>query len=129
MNRFSKSSQEKLSTCHPLLQELMELVLQDTDITILCGHRNEADQNKAYAEGNSKVRWPKSEHNKLPSMAVDIAPAPIDWQNTERFRKLRDVVFAKWLMIPVQERNGWQLEAGADWKHFTDLPHFQISKL
>ena len=128
MNKFSQSSQEKLATCHPLLEELMELVLQEQDITILCGHRNEADQNKAYAEGNSKVRWPKSEHNKLPSMAVDVAPYPIDWGNSERFRKLGEIVFRCWEKIPMSERAGYHLSWGGLWKNFTDLPHYQIER-
>ena len=103
----------------------MEDVLQETDITILCGHRNEADQNKAYAEGNSKAKWPQSPHNKLPSMAVDVAPYPIDWQNSERFYKLRDVVIRCWNNIPISDRAGWELVWGGDWKTLHDLPHWQ----
>ena len=41
---------------------------------IVCGHRNKEDQNKAFAEGKSKLKWPKGKHNKLPSQAVDAAP-------------------------------------------------------
>ena len=67
------------------------------DCSVLCGHRGEEDQNKAYDSGNSKVKWPNGRHNKKPSIAVDVAPYPIDWKDRERM-----TYFAGMVMILVQ---------------------------
>jgi hypothetical protein len=48
------------------------------DFKILCGHREEKEQNEAFNKGNSKLKWPQSKHNSLPSLAVDIAPFPVN---------------------------------------------------
>jgi len=73
---FSKTSAERLSTCHPELQALMNEAIKDApvDFCIVCGHRGQEDQDKAFAQGYSKVKWPNGKHNKTPSEAVDVAP-------------------------------------------------------
>lgn len=86
-------SLQRLGTCHPEIQALIRAVAQGvdegdlkyagiTDITVLCGWRNEVDQNKAVADGASETPWPLSAHNVMVdgvpcSNAVDIAPYPI----------------------------------------------------
>ena len=48
MPKFGKRSFEKLETCHPSIQEVMiEAIKSGPDFTIICGHRNESDQNNA----------------------------------------------------------------------------------
>ena len=54
MPSFGKQSQANLATCHPDLQTLFREVIKYFDCTIIEGFRNEADQNKAFAAGNSK---------------------------------------------------------------------------
>jgi len=44
------------------------------DVTIVCGYRGEEEQNKAYTEKKSGLKFPQSKHNHAPSSAVDIAP-------------------------------------------------------
>jgi len=81
-------SLQRLGTCHPEIQTLIRAVEKGVDqgdlayagiydITVLCGWRNEADQNEAVRKGASKTPWPRSAHNREPSDAVDIAPYPI----------------------------------------------------
>ena len=119
MPSFSNASKAKLATCHDDIQKLMNAVIEKVDIIILCGHRGEVDQNAAYANGTSKLRYPYSKHNSSPSNAVDIAPYPLDWDNAKRFRDLAVVVkaTAAELNIPIK----W----GGDWKSFCDLPHWE----
>jgi len=74
MFKPSKTSQERLSTCCPEIQLLFKRVLYYIDYTVACGFRGEEDQDKAFADGFSKVKWPNSKHNKLPSEAIDIYP-------------------------------------------------------
>lgn len=120
VNRFSKRSLARLQTCDERLQALCHEVLQRMDITVLCGHRDKRTQNAAVARGASKVRWPNSRHNKLPALAVDIAPYPINWQDHGRFRALSELMKAQ-----AQEMS-LRITWGGDWTTLVDMPHYQI---
>jgi peptidoglycan L-alanyl-D-glutamate endopeptidase CwlK len=94
----------------------------------LCGHRSKAEQDKAFADGFSKVQFPNSKHNSLPSMAVDVAPFPINWKDAEGWEKLGEIVWKCWQKLPISERAGYRLVWGGHWKKFKDSPHFEIVK-
>ena len=81
MPKFSNSSLQKLATCHIDLQVLFNEVIKYYDCTIFQGYRNEADQEKAFSEGHTKLHYPYGKHNKQPSQAVDVIPYPIDFNN------------------------------------------------
>jgi len=86
MNHFSETSKQRLDTCHRDLRILFAHVIQDFDCTIVCGHRDKPEQDKAYAEGKSKLKYPQSKHNRIPSEAVDVAPyikGKIDWSRDQ----------------------------------------------
>ena len=102
-------------------------VVEETDISIICGFRGESDQNSAYSTGMSKLRWPQSKHNTVPSLAVDAVPFPIAWNDIDRFKEMGAVVMRHWELIPVEERAGYSLSWGGDW-NFKDYPHFQLDK-
>lgn len=122
MASFGHTSRERLSTCDPRIQSVMHEAIKYTDFTVLCGHRGKEEQDSAYRHGFSKVEWPNSKHNTLPSRAVDIVPYPIDWQDEGRFHTLADVV------KHVAKEMGVKLVWGGDWKNFKDLPHWELSK-
>jgi peptidoglycan L-alanyl-D-glutamate endopeptidase CwlK len=129
MPKFSKTSLERLNTCHHLLQTLMKRVVERTDITVLCGHRSQEEQNVAFAKGASRLMWPLSHHNAYPSTAVDIAPWPIAWHDISRFKDVAEVVIEEWCEMEVAGMSeGYLLEWGGSWKNFKDFPHFQIVK-
>lgn len=71
--RFSASSLEKLNELDPRLQELAHLMMskQVMDFAVICGHRNESEQNAAFYKGKSKLKFPQSKHNSLPARAYD----------------------------------------------------------
>lgn len=100
----------------------MNEVIKHTDISILCGHRGEEEQNKAFNDGKSKVRFPFSKHNKTPSLAVDIAPYNngINWNDLEAFKNLGELVKKKANELNIN------IAWGGDWKTFKDMPHFEI---
>ena len=81
MPTFSQESFSKLSTCHSDLQALFYEVIKYYDCTILCGYRDQVDQEKAFAEGNTKLHYPNGNHNHNPSTAVDVISYPIDFNN------------------------------------------------
>jgi len=128
MLNFSKRSLSKLETCDERLQRLFKEVVKTWDCKILCGHRSMEEQNKAFDEGRSKLMYPQSNHNALPSMAVDVAPYPIDWHDLGSF-----YMFAGYVMRTAEEM-GIAIRYGGDWdgdkktadQHFNDLPHFEI---
>ena len=128
MPKFSKTSLERLQTCHPLLQLLMLRVVKKYDITVLCGHRTQQEQDAAYAKGTSKLRWPMSHHNVQPATAVDVAPYPLDWNDIARFKQMAEVVLEEWLNLDDEDTEGWKLEWGGSWTSLRDYPHFQIVK-
>ena len=120
MAEFSERSMSRLMTCDPRLQELFDIVVLYFDCTILCGHRDEEEQDRAYNEGKSKARWGQSKHNSLPSMAVDVVPYPIDWGDIERFHH-----FAAFVQVIAQSK-GIDIRWGGDFKNFFDGPHFEL---
>jgi peptidoglycan LD-endopeptidase CwlK len=128
MPSFGSSSRRQLQTCDQRLRKVFEEVLRKFDCTVLCGYRNEEDQNKAYDQGRSKVRYPHGKHNTNPSRAVDVAPYPIDWENLDRF-----YYFAGYVMNEARNQ-GIRLRWGGDWdsdtevtdNDFNDLVHFEL---
>lgn len=58
MPYYSERSKKRLETCHEDLQKLFNEVIKHFDCTILCGHRGQEEQDKAFAEGMSfKFPW------------------------------------------------------------------------
>lgn len=118
-----------LANAHPDLQRLFKEVGARMDITILCSHRTKEEQDAAFKAGNSKVQFPNSKHNVLPSLAVDAAPYPMDWKDTRRFYFYAGYVKA------TAERLGIKVRLGCDWNgnldvkddNFQDVPHVELA--
>lgn len=128
MPSFSDRSSRTLDTADAKLQALFREVIKHVDCTVLCGHRNQEDQEAAFRAGTSKAHFPDSRHNTFPSKAVDVAPYPIDWQQKERF-----IYFAGFVM-GVASQMGIKVRSGVDWngnfdlkdENFFDAPHFEL---
>lgn len=128
MNTFSQQSLDRLKTCEHDLQELMHHVLNVHDCTILEGHRTEAAQNEYFRTGKSKVQYPDSKHNRYPSIGVDVAPYPIDWNNTKRFYFFAGIVkgVAESMNIKIRWGGDWDSDNDLDDQTFMDLVHFEL---
>ena len=120
MPSFGRTSKERLATCDPRLQEIMNEVVKLYDISVLCGHRTEEEQTAAYEAGNSKLRYPESNHNSTPSRAVDVAPYPIDWDDIGRFHFMAGIV------TTVAAQHGYKIRWGGTFTSFFDGPHFEL---
>ena len=135
MKKFSIKSQERLRTCHPELQKLFNYVILDYDCSIICGFRGEAEQNEAYASGNSKLRWPQSKHNQQPSLAVDVVPYErgLDWGRMQSahfagyVKGIADQLYRIGVM-KFRIRNGvdWDNDNDIDDTTFFDACHFEL---
>lgn len=128
MNVYSKTSEEHLSTCHFDLRRLFREVLKIMDHSILCGHREKEEQDKAFQEGNSKLSWPRSKHNQDPSLAVDAMPYPVDWQDVERTFYFAGIVkgIAHCLGIPIRWGGDWNSDTRVKDERFRDLAHYEL---
>ncbi len=128
MPQFSERSKQRLDTCHPDLQRLFNEVVKHYECSILIGHRGQDAQNMAFKEGKSKQQWPDSKHNKLPSLAVDAAPYPIDWDDIHGFYHFAGFVLgiAESLGIKVRWGGNWAGGLNLKPQKFNDLPHFEL---
>lgn len=133
MPTFSELSTRRLAECDTRIQLVMTEVIQHFDCVIICGRRGKAEQDAAVAAGNSKTVWPTSKHNKMPSMAVDVAPfdrpsRPVDWNDRER------MTFFAGFVLAVARLKGVPMRWGGDWNQdtrladnsFDDLAHFEL---
>jgi peptidoglycan L-alanyl-D-glutamate endopeptidase CwlK len=116
---LTNQDMEKLKTCHPDLQRLILTVAARTPINVLEGQRSLVRQRELVASGASLTM--NSFHCKSPSMAVDISPRPLDWNNLRAFYDLADIVKRE------AARLGIKIEWGGDWKKLHDCPHYQLA--
>lgn len=128
MNSFSGKSQERLSTCHPDLQKLFNEVIKHYDCTVVCGHRGKDEQDEAVRTGQSKLAWPHSKHNSLPSKAVDVVPFPVDWKDLNRFFFFAGIVFTVAKQMNIKVRWGGDFNSDFNFKNdrFIDMPHWEL---
>lgn len=133
MPTFSEKSKKELDTLDPRLKTVLEDAIQYIDFVIVEGHREQEAQDKAFATGRSKLPWPKGNHNKKPSTAVDVAPYPIDW--SDKTDSIRRFCYLAGFIVSSGRRLGIKLRWGADWNknddlrdegNFRDWPHFEI---
>ena len=128
MPKFGTVSKKNLASAHPDLQKLFNIIIKTIDCSVTEGHRGEELQNKYFNEGNSKVKFPDGRHNKLPSLAVDVTPYPVDYNDRER-----QTLFAGYV-LGVASQMGLNVRWGGDWNkdfsvadnRFDDFPHFEL---
>jgi len=133
MYKFSERSKSRLLTCHVDLQIVANTVILYQDCTVVCGHRGEEEQEKAFREHKSKVHYPNSYHNKKPSLAIDLAPydhtiRSIPWNDINRFRDFGFFVMgiAAAKDIPITWGADWNKNYDVEDERWCDWPHFQL---
>jgi|TARA_R100000951_G_scaffold1557_5_gene3276 peptidoglycan L-alanyl-D-glutamate endopeptidase CwlK len=130
--QFGASSQARLSELHPHLIHILSKALDKSiiDFTVIEGHRTVERQNELYRMGKSKIDGytRKGKHNYSPSLAVDIAPYPIDWTDVNRFYFLGGVIKATAKELGYDLRWGYDWDGDGDFKDqtFNDGPHFEL---
>lgn len=136
---WGRSSKQKIRTLDPRWVEILDALIEATqfDVTIVWAHRGEAEQNTAFANKASTLKWPMSKHNQYPSPAVDLAPwstaiqpAGIDWNDTRYFLVLAGMV------IGIAKQLGYKVRWGGNWdgdaviiddQSLADLCHFELT--
>lgn len=124
---FGHESKKRLGNVHPVLVTVLYEVLNYMDIKVLSGYRGKDEQNSLYPHA-TKVKYPNSKHNTSPSLAVDVAPYPVNWIDRERFSYMAG------LIIGIGAKYGLELRWGGDWdmdgeigdNKFDDLGHIEV---
>ena len=130
--RWGKKSSSKLSLLTPNLQKLAHKVLDYNIIDCLVddSYRTAEEQDRLYSIGKSKVQWPNSQHNKLPSKAMDLVPVinGIASWNHYHCSVLAGLVLAAAIELGIKLRWGgnWDMdhEPITD-QDFQDLAHYE----
>lgn len=134
MPAFSKISRQRLDTCHPDLVRLFERVVARFDCAILEGRRDKATQDRYFAEGKSRLKWPQGKHcAEAPalSQAVDAAP----FHGGKASYDPRHCLHFAGYVLGVASELGIPLRWGGDWdgdnepvtdQTFQDLVHFEL---
>lgn len=128
MPTFSNLSLQRLKTCDPRLQVLLEEAIKHVDFTVLVGFRNKEEQEDAFRRGTTTKHFPNSNHNKSPSKAVDIAPFPVDWKDTARFARLFGYIerIAEEMQIKVRWGGDWNGNYRTADERLVDMPHIEL---
>jgi len=136
MRVFKDVYAQRLATCHDDLQQLFEAVNQIVPCYPIVGHRTKADQDAAFAKKASKLQWPHSKHNSMPSLAVDVVPdmvpetdkLDLDWNYIAHFYYLAGVVRAEAQRLGIRVRWGgdWDSDGNLKENTFNDLVHFEL---
>jgi len=153
MASYSKTSQDRLKTCHQDLQVLFHYVIQGFDNSILHGQRTPEYQFELFRKGRKKVNgiWvihekkkvvtycdgyeKLSEHNKGPlSHAVDATPYPINWTDMNTIRNFAGYVKGWADALKKYGDISHNIIWGGDWdddddfhdQTFMDLFHYEI---
>ncbi len=135
MPKLSKTSLDRLATCHEDLIIFCNEFIKYYDFTVVCGHRGQEEQDKAYAQGFSKLKYPHGKHNSYPSLAVDLAPweGKLDWSRDQMlFFAGFGIGIARMLYAEGKIKN--EIISGIDWDgdndvndtKFWDAPHFEL---
>lgn len=137
MPTFSKTSNQRLATCDMRLQLVFSAVVEAIDCTVLVGHRTEADQERAFAEGRSQKHWPHGEHNALPSRAVDVVPVVPDGMDVWNVKDPAVQLYwwrLQYCVLRKAEALGFKVRWGLDWNgdgntadtQLKDWPHWEV---
>ena len=130
MPRFGKSSKENREFLCKDLKRLVDEVIKYYDFSIICGHRDRTEQEKAYKNGTSKAHFGQSAHNYNPSFAFDFTPYPCPTKQVKGTIQI-DSDSPEWqkaVCIFKNEANkqGIEITCGADFKTLKDLMHIEI---
>jgi peptidoglycan L-alanyl-D-glutamate endopeptidase CwlK len=127
MAKFSSRSLANLATCHKDLQILFARVFLRMMIEAICGQRGREQQEAAVRNGKSRLHFPDSAHNSAPSMAMDVVPLPINWNDIAAFEEMGRIVLEEAEKLLAGGVITHKVEWGGNWK-MRDYPHVQLVK-
>jgi peptidoglycan L-alanyl-D-glutamate endopeptidase CwlK len=127
---FGEGSLKELQTLDYRLQKVLLEAIKICDFTILEGHRSKERQEDMYKKGLSNSKPGDGKHEPFPSLAVDIAPFPIDFEYLPQYYFLAGVILgiARQLNIKMRFGGDWDMDGHMKPKSkvLADLGHFEL---
>ena len=132
--KLGKTSLARLQGVDETLVNVVKRAIEisEVDFTVLEGVRTLERQRELYAQGRTApgkiVTWTmKSRH--IEGKAVDLVPYPLDWNDLEKFNKIKDAMFqaAKELDVNLRWGADWDGDGNYREKGEYDSPHFEIN--
>jgi peptidoglycan L-alanyl-D-glutamate endopeptidase CwlK len=129
MPTFGSASLTSRAKLHPKLQNIVDEAIKEIDFKILDATRGRSAQEKAFKQGNTKAHFGDSAHNYVPAIAMDLFPAPYDWDNTKSFESLSVVILriAKEKGIPLRWGGDWNMDGSKTTSDNWDKPHYELT--
>lgn len=110
---------DRLMDADPYLQNwFLGRKTKDNSIHVSWAHRDESAQMHAFDMGESKLVWPLSKHNSLPSQALDLFQ--IDSSGKAFWNPM---TYAK--ISEESKMDGFKLKWGGEFKMLGDYCHFE----
>lgn len=132
--KLGKTSLARLQGVDETLVNVVKRAIEisEVDFTVMEGVRTLERQRELYAQGRTApgkiVTWTmKSRH--IEGKAVDLVPYPLDWNDLEKFNKIKDAMFqaAKELDVNLRWGADWDGDGNYREKGEYDSPHFEIN--
>lgn len=132
--KLGKTSLARLKGVDEQLVNIVKRAIEisEVDFTVMEGVRTLERQRELYAQGRTApgkiVTWTmKSRH--IEGKAVDLVPYPLDWNDLDKFDKIKNAMFQ------AAREQDVNLRWGADWdgdgkyreKGEYDSPHFELN--
>lgn len=132
--KLGKTSLARLQGVDETLVNVVKRAIEisEVDFTVMEGVRTLERQRELYAQGRTApgkiVTWTmKSKH--IEGKAVDLVPYPLDWNDLDKFNKIKDAMFkaAKELDVNLRWGADWDCDGNYREKGEYDSPHFEIN--
>jgi peptidoglycan LD-endopeptidase CwlK len=128
MYKFGKRSRARLKGVDSRLVNVLNELIKVMDVTIIEGVRSAETQNKYFKDGKSKLDGVNKKSNHQLGKAVDLAPYPINWEESNRFYYMGGIVrgIAKQLNLKIRWGGDWDSDGETKDQTFMDLVHIEI---
>lgn len=141
MPKFGNKSLSILQNAHPELRRVLNEAIKYFDFSVIESVRTKEQHEANVKAGKSKTTWENSKHRarldnegRMTSLAVDICPYPVNWNDKESFALMAGYILG---IAAVMHRQGFmthKLRWGGDFnmnnittdQHFYDGPHFEL---
>lgn len=128
MYKFGKKSKQRLKGVDTRLINVLNELIKIMDVTIIEGARSEEKQKEYFAKGKSKIDGVTKKGMHQLGKAVDLAPYPINWKDSNKFYYMGGMIrgIAKQLNLKVRWGGDWDSDGNIRDQKFMDLVHIEI---
>tara|TARA_E500000318_G_scaffold105243_1_gene111966 strand:- start:523 stop:915 length:393 start_codon:yes stop_codon:yes gene_type:complete len=128
MPKYGSRSKRRMKGLDSRLIDILDEIIKIMDVTIIEGLRSAETQNEYYLDKKSKLDGYKKKSKHQTGRAVDLAPYPVDWKNTNRFYYMGGMIqgIAKEKNIKIRWGGDWDRDGETKDQTFMDLVHIEV---